>query len=194
VRSTRGALIALAGVLVVVAAALIWLGHRPRVAMVGDSLLYDARSEVHSHLRTWRVTISAFPGTTIGQQVPEAKRLAATRPRALVLVLGANNTIDGVKANDEREIDLMLATVQDVGCVKWLNVADSTSRPTFDGAAMEFDRLLASKVQGRSNVAVVDWAAAARGHPEWFKPGDIHLTAAGNASFARTISGALDGC
>jgi hypothetical protein len=195
VRSKSGALIvAICVAVVVVGSVLLWLGHRPRAAMVGDSLLFDARSQVHDDLRTWRVTISAFPGTTIGQQLPQAERLAATHPKALVLVLGANNTIDGVKGDDEHEVDLMVDAVRSVGCVRWVNVADATPRPTFNVAAEEFNRMLVAKTSGHSNVAVVDWAASARQHPDWFKPGDVHLTSAGSSALAKAISASLDGC
>jgi hypothetical protein len=185
---------AAAVVVVLVAGGLLWLGQRPRVAMVGDSLLFDSRDEVHNDLHRWRATVSAFPGTTIGQQLPEASRLVATRPRALVIVLGANNTIDGVKPNDLAELDQMLDAVSSVPCVRWLSVADATPRPTFNVAAKEFDDALRAHAAKHPNVTIVDWAATARPHPDWYKPGDIHLLEPGQAAMAKVISGSLDGC
>jgi hypothetical protein len=193
-RRTGGIAVAVVLVAGLVFAGALWLRHDPEVAMLGDSLLYLSEDEVRADLQGWQPDISAFPGTTIGQQLPEARRLVATHPKAMVIVLGANNTIDGVRDDDAAELDQMLDVLDAVPCVRWLNVADVTPRPTFNAAAEEMNALLQSHVAGHANVRIVDWAAAIHPHPDWFAPGDIHPVQAGQNVLAQEITGSLDGC
>ncbi len=54
------------------------------------------------------------------------------------------------------------------------------------------DATLATVAAGHSNVVLLDWAALARGQPDWFTDG-LHLTEAGKHAFAGEVRGAVLG-
>jgi hypothetical protein len=94
--------------------------------------------------------------------------------------MGNNNVL-----SEEQVVDIFEA-LKEQSRVIVVNTA--VPRPWRDG-----NNGLISQVSGRySNVRVVDWAAIAQGHPEYFAPDGVHLVGAGVATYVAEIAKYLD--
>lgn len=155
--------------------------------VVGDSIGVLSSPAIHDALDDVHVVVDAVDGATIAQQRRTISRVIATRPDALVIELGTNDMTTPLDTL-LTEVDDVLDEASDLDCVAWVPVR----LPTEHAAALN-DHLRA-EAAGRTNLHIVDWIAAADGHPDWFQPDGVHPNAAGQAGLAAAIADTVRSC
>ena len=121
----------------------------------------------------------------VGRQAPELLEAIlhdrANAPEGpVVLNLGNNNALT------ERQVVAILEALKAEPKVILVNTA--VPRPWRDA-----NNQLITAVSARyNNVQVIDWAAIAQGHPEYFAPDGVHLVPTGVAIYVEEISKFLD--
>ena len=159
---------------------------RAEVALVGDSLLHDARDEVED-ANLHHLSIRAMPGITIAQATHLVEEAAASRPDVLVIELGTN---DGVLSTEELSLTASLAvldTATSVPCVVWVAPAERND------ITRRLVAHLDQQARERPNLRILRWDEAAA-HPEWFAEDGVHHTDAGQVAFADAISEGIEDC
>ena len=145
------------------------------VTLFGDSVMLGARAAIYDAIPGAKVdaAVSRFPGAFTG-------RIAKTKNRgrlADVVVIHAGT--NGVMP--ESILRAMLDQLTDRKRVVVVNTA--VPRP-WRGPD---NKVISTVTKDYPNVVVVDWNAAAQGHPEWFVSDGVHLTGAGAQAFAAMI-------
>ena len=151
-------------------------GHA--ITAVGDSVMLGAVGDL----------TQALPGATVnaveGRQASGAFTLLATLLRQghlgsyVVLHIGTNGTID------PRALDSLLTSLAGRKVIL-LNL--HVPRPWQDLN----NAIISAAARNHPNVRLLDWAAAASGHPEWLWNDGIHLRPSGAAAYRDLILGAL---
>jgi hypothetical protein len=206
--SIVGVLIALAAVLGTVAvtvgrAAPAGAAVPDRLVLIGDSVTAGARRDLEAALG------ASFPGLVIDAEVCRGtlwscRTPSQTQPPStgrdvvqanagrlgtrLVVALGYND------APSAGQIDTFLTAARAAGATRVSWVAVSTRRGGATGTYARFNRDLVAAQARWPGLGVLDWDEASS-DPDadaWFSD-DVHLTAAGNAAFARFLRGALVG-
>lgn len=174
----------------------------PRVGVVGDSLIGGVKPLLTDSLIAagWRTYVRGDFGSSTAGEAGRIGDIVATRPEAIVIALGTNEVgkmalgtqdLDGVRG----DVRAAIQRVSPVGCLVWVGVNDSNGAsfgwPMWSWGA-PINRIITEELaaSGRAPGSVVyaDWAAASRGHPEYFNaPDDVHLSAAGNEAYNRLI-------
>lgn len=85
-------------------------------------------------------------------------------------------------------IDAILDGLRGTDAVFWLTIRPHPDHPERQAEINAAIRAAASR---RSNVRVVDVAAAFEGHPEWVDPDGVHFTEAGRLAFALLLADAV---
>ena len=166
---------------------------RPRVAAVGDSLLYnlDTRISAYTDIAyrddrafTGAVTdagyrpvlVSGRPGYATAELSDQVDTAVAARPDALVFVSGSNEAVDVARgqaptpdgASMADAIGAALDEMAGIGCVVWPTVTTQSNIPMYWGtqtwAPAEVNRALRDEAARRPNLHVVDWDALSAGH------------------------------
>jgi peptidoglycan/LPS O-acetylase OafA/YrhL len=138
-----------------------------------------------------RSLVETWGGQPNGQQV--ARRLLGGGYRGCwVLALGTNDTANVAVGSPVSRLDRirqLMALVQGQP-VLWVNVVSLLSSGDYSEANMRlWNRALVQACAMYPNLAVYDWAAAAR--RSWFIPDGVHYTSAGYAARSRDIARAL---
>lgn len=176
-------------VAVVAALALLGAGcgrlSEKEVALVGNSLLDEARDEVLASVRG-DVTIFAFPGVTMGGAAQNIQTAVAAEPDVLVIELGTNDALQRIDYVVPARTTLDMAA--DVPCVIWVQTAVDNEV----GDALRI--YLEEQARLRPNLRLVPWDELAANRPEWYVSDGIHHTAAGQEAFAEAIGEAVEDC
>jgi len=143
--------------------------------LFGDSVMLGARAAIYEAIPGAKVdaAVSRFPGAFTG-------RIAKTKNHgrlADVVVIHAGT--NGVMP--ESILRAMLDQLTDRKRVVVVNTA--VPRP-WRGPD---NKVINTVTKDYPNVVVVDWNAAAQGHPEWFVSDGVHLTGPGAKAFAALI-------
>ncbi len=101
----------------------------------------------------------------------------------LVVSAGTNDSVDTL-ATWRREVERVLTVAGPDRCVVWLTIARPKSR---GGDPEPFNRALSTLDKDRANLAVVDWAALVRRHPDWLVGDGVHGTLAGMTGRAQAV-------
>jgi hypothetical protein len=174
-----------------------------RVAIVGDSFVWTTTPEIKAAVRAewWRDATFSYPGVRTPTMRAQIRSMAASRPDAFVVSLGAGDTLALVGGewdwNTERaHLNGVLddLTAAGVGCVVWVG-----NNERFDGGAVDhwsrrINDELRAQLARRGLGVFADWTAAAAGRPEYFLADRSHFTPAGKAAFSRLIADALRHC
>ena len=145
------------------------------VTVIGDSVLLGAADSVRSLIKGARIdaAVSRMPGAVRGRvrSLSENGKLADT----VVIHTGTNGVIPEDIMRD------MLDMLKDRTKVVVVNAAvprvwEKPNNKVIENVAADYP-----------NVTVVDWHAAADGHPEYFVSDGVHLTTTGEKVFARLI-------
>lgn len=161
---------------------------RPNVVVIGDSLTAWSAPHVADTVRSmgWDVTVDARPGWTIRgfdaeRWVPIIQELMRTRDPSVVVIELGTNTCDGCTLS--AEIDEVLEAVGDRP-VRWLNVRTFVPIPKDPQGT---NRALADAAKRHSNLKIIDFDRAFRGHPEWVVSDQIHMSPEGARALALVI-------
>jgi hypothetical protein len=177
-----------------------------RVAVVGDSLMDNARPYLRSALDRagYSSVIDAQPSRRIPESVraPYSGVTAAFQVRATwgdadcwVIALGSNDLIFG---GDDPTIatsmiDSMLAAVTPNSRIWWVNLDyHRDPRVPFDfvRATASFNAALDARAAAREDLVVIDWFSLAESHLDWFFD-PVHVDAIGSRARADQVAEAL---
>lgn len=157
------------------------LGVSPAVAEVkalaiGDSVMLGAK---------WMLTKRDIAvDAAVSRQASSASAVIAKRaarlPAAVVMHLGTNGTLR------PRDCHAVMAKAGEGRTVYWMTIAAKRSWVAGNNRVI---RACVRRYPGRA--ALIDWAWAARRHPEWLYSDGIHLRPAGAKAYARLITDAL---
>lgn len=196
-----------AAVVVVAAAAVVTQATEPEgqvVAVVGDSITVLSANQIDDALARQHPTIDARMGATVGDMLPYADPLAASRPRQVVINLGTNDALHGTPVGQTSEdLARMIALFPAAECIHVVKV--NTHMHPEDGGVIaqraravndQIDRLVAT--DGR--IDTIDWdSIVARsidetGGSPLISPDTVHPTPNGSAVLAQAIGSAVSGC
>lgn len=143
--------------------------------LFGDSVMLGARSAIYDAIPGARVdaAVSRFPGAFTGR-IAKTKRIGRLAD-VVVIHAGTNGVLPESIMRD------MLDQLTDRERVVVVNTAVPRPWRAPDNA------VIAAVTKDYPNVVVVDWNAAAQGHPEWFVSDGVHLTSAGAKAYAEII-------
>jgi len=172
----------------------------PKVALVGDSLLFGAGWWTTHDLNQsgYQVWTDGDIGKTVADRKPKLLEMLASKPDVLVIELGTNDTGHAAREatpaqRDEalaRELDVArtaLDAARDVPCVVWVTPsAHVTQAVDAVGGADAHNRLAAKYTaaindvapRDHPNVTVADWSTWSASHPAWFDADGIHSNGA----------------
>ena len=162
------------------------------VLVLGDSLALGLYPYLASRLTDRRIEYVARVGssTTWARTQLERRAKLSALPPVLVVSAGTNDSVNTL-ATWRREVERVLTVAGPDRCVVWLTIARPKSR---GGDPAPFNRALAALDRDRANLAVVDWAALVRRHPDWLVGDGVHGTLAGMAGRAQAVADAVFAC
>jgi hypothetical protein len=177
------------------------LATRGAIALVGDSLSVQARLQQQATLLATGWSPAILNGA-IGRRIPlDAStqpplsgvaavgevRARGADPHTWIVELGTNDVV--VTGNDPRAMRSLVGEMLDaIGGghrVVWVTVYNGNDL----AASARFNAVLEQVAGARSDLMLANWAAVAA-TPGYLTDDDVHLTAAGQAAFARVISDA----
>ncbi len=177
-----------------------------RVAVIGDSLMDNARWYLSSGLRQagFVSIIDAQPSRRIPASVraPYSGVTAARQVRATwgeadcwVIALGSNDLIfgGGDPALAASLIDVMLASVTPGSSIWWVNLdyhRDPELSFDFVAATSTFNAALDARAALDESLMVIDWYSLAESHREWFFD-PVHVDTVGSRARAQQVVDAL---
>jgi lysophospholipase L1-like esterase len=178
-----------------------------RVFLVGDSVLASLAPPVSNRAQTviaaagFQVTIDAQVcrrSTTTGCTPPSsAANPARTPPDSALSVIEANPSMIGgvvvvmIGHNDNKatgfaaKVDTLLDALGPTTQVVWLTMNE------VDSSYVTGNRTLRAAAAARTNVSILDWAAAVKDQPRWTLSDGIHLTNSGADGIAALIRNRL---
>ena len=176
------------------AAAAARAGAKPRVTLITDSVGgalgwdpaaarifengFDARLELASCRRLTTLGCSAG-GVAPENALELIRRLGPGLGPNVVIDVGYNDYPTVYAPGIERILEALRAAR--VEHVFWVKLRAS-SRPY-----MESNAAIDAAARRHRDVSVIDWNACSSGHPDWFGPDGVHLTAAGAQGLARCL-------
>ena len=162
------------------------------VLVLGDSLALGLYPYLASRLTDRRIEYVAQVGssTTWARTQLERRAKGSALPPVLVVSAGTNDSVDTL-ATWRREVERVLTLAGPDRCVVWLTIARPKSR---GGDPAPFNRALSTLDGERANLAVVDWAAQVRRHPDWLIGDGVHGTLAGMTGRAQAVADAVFAC
>lgn len=185
----------------------VWLGAAPAtaqdtaptIAVVGDSLIYQAEhgstNDTTKHYLTNELNAAGWSAQVRAQSAADTNTLATwttwpNPPSVIVIALGSNDRrivngapfvpIETSKSNVRGYLDRWPGAVPIfVGIVE-------TAPRGLNITGPEWNTWVRTEAAARGGV-FVDWSAISRGHPEWFTSDLLHHTAAGQAAYRSAI-------
>jgi len=195
-----------------------WVGSGPRVAVAGDSLIYqlehDAMNDAQHHMTDafvaadYTVSTSTLIGASTGdlagfvQSSPSTAGWPGPGPHITVTALGVNDMhIDTTTGQPSTPVATAKANY-----TAYLNAVDAagsqcdvlveipnTTPWGLNQTGPSWNAFLASAAGSRVAV-VVPWAGTVAQHPEYLDAGGVHQTALGKAAYLAAILGAVEQC
>jgi lysophospholipase L1-like esterase len=167
---------------------------RPKVAVVGDSLAFEAADEVEGDLVGLDVDVRATPGVDAEDLSYELKDIPLDELAAIGVSVGTNDAFEGLTAAEEDELRAVASTLSRVPCVRWMTVAEGVGSEQRQAGARGVNELLGEIAEHHPGIEVVPWHLELADHPEWVAPDGVHHTEAGAAAYAARLSDALWDC
>lgn len=143
---------------------------------IGDSVMLGAK---------WTLTKRGIDvDAEVSRQASSAPRLVARRgdrlPPDVVVHLGTNGTLDAA------DCEAVMKAAGPERTVHWVTIA--AKRRWVPGN----NRVIRACIQRHpGRAALIDWAWAAKQHPEWLYADGIHLRPAGAKAYARLVANAV---
>lgn len=185
VRAFRRVAAAVVVALAVAASGCSLFDDRPPVAIIGDSITWQAASPIASTVgRDFSVDVRAVPGATIADMTDRASRMGRRDPEQLVVNLGTNDVVRNVSPNQSAaDLAVLLDQFPTVKCIhvvtvhnRIFNLIDGdfyTERSQATNAALQ-------AVAEQRGASIINWdaalgMAAASGTPDLLSD-TVHLT------------------
>lgn len=174
----------------------------PRVAAIGDSILFLARSEVISALTDrYQAWVTGIPGYSIGNALPELTNQLRSAPATVVVELGTDD-VNGNNTAWRTSFDTLTGMLGAVPCVAWININDTianyyasinSGHPVTIGT--DINTAIAQQIASNpTRMRLVDWKHAVETEPGLTVDG-IHPSDTGRLWLALQIRIATDsGC
>ncbi len=190
----------------------------PKVALVGDSLLFAAGWWTTHDLTElgYQAWTNGVIGQTVADRMPKLRQMLASDPDVVVIELGTNDaghaSREVTQERQDQALEAELAStrealdlVRDVPCVVWVTPSSHVRiAPEAVGGAEMHNRLAAKYTaavndeveRNHPNVIVADWSTWSASHPEWFDADGIHSNAveAGQRGMAALITTSVQQC
>lgn len=151
-------------------------------AVIGDSLVVAAGPYLPS---SWFV--DAHNGRALVDSVARLGQRPVRSAGCVVVALGSNDVSRRRTVVQEvRSIEAANQALSGHPCVLWPLVKVEQVAyygPGWRAAAMQWNRVVLAHADG----AVLDWAAEALGHPEYFLGDGLHMNHPGRAAYARFL-------
>ncbi len=158
--------------------------------VVGDSVTHDARDELAAR----GATVNSAPGVDIRSGRPGVRDLARRPRRPLVVALGLMDvSFWATQAQLARRLRPVLRDdARGVACVVWVDLKTTSGvHPQWRSRASAFNSLLGD-LAAEHGAHIATWSRFSVGHDVWFRPDGHHLTASGQAAYARWLAGRVD--
>lgn len=190
----------------------------PKIALVGDSLLFAAGWWTTTYLDKagYQVWLNGDVGKTVADRAPKLDEMLASKPDVVVIELGTNDvgqaSREVTRARQDEALERVLANARAaldraaaVPCVVWVTPSAHVNVAEVAVGGAEMHNRLAAKYtaaidaeaqQRHPNVVVADWSAWSAGHPEWFEADGIHSNTiqAGQRGMADLITQSVQQC
>lgn len=165
-------------------------GRRPRVAVIGDSLIEQSAAEQTTALRDagWDPTVFGDAGKALTASSIQAAIVVAASDRDLRVVVLATTSNDNARAAERAEIvgdDEALggygATLRRAlvllgdRCVVLVDARDAANEFYRGSFAARTNGELRRIADERPGTVVVAWSERSRPHPEWFVADQLHF-------------------
>lgn len=186
----------------------VWMGPEgaTSVSVIGDSLVYQAESEVGNDQQTrlladelvasgYRAHVSGWIGETTAAGYEDLWPSVADEPGLdiLVIALGTNDVNRSIPLEDSRAaLRTWLAEAGDVGCVALIGLNESAYAWQMDIFGPAYNQMLADEAAQLPNGIFVPWEPdlAIHGYT-----GDVHFpTNEARAQYRDTLHDAVDAC
>lgn len=134
-----------------------------RVTAIGDSVLLDYQGPLQTDIPGLLVTASVGRQWGEGEAIARYLKSLDALGAEVIVALGTNGPIT------DADFNAMMATLSGASRVVFVNV--HVDRPWQDAN----NAVIAGGVSRYPNVAMVDWAALASQHPQWFGGDGTHI-------------------
>jgi hypothetical protein len=198
------------------------VGNIPAVAVVGDSLAWQADTSIDSGLSRsgYEERVSANPGHALSSSWTQRQLKEDLRENhfgIIVIETASNDSFQIARANESvHKYSELLASVLRAAagrCVVVVNAkVDVTPFYYRPGDALALNRVISRAALTHSNERIVRWNQEARTHHSWFRPDLLHFTSmapsgllasdpppsshqsAGDKAFAQAIVAGVQSC
>lgn len=158
---------------------------RPRVLVVGDSIVLGARDALVRALddRGWEAVVDARVSRPTSEGAAALASLAPQPGDVVVVALGANDA--GALSAFRRRAGDVLDAARPASRVHWMTIREV--RPVYGPA----NDVIREVTAARPDAAVIDWHAASEGSAGLTAADGLHLTASGASAMARLVADAV---
>ena len=146
------------------------------VTLVGDSVMLGAQASIESIMPSAIVDAAESRQVSKGVSILETLASQGQLADTVVIALGTNGPFK--QAKGQELIDYLGSDRQ----IYWITTYGSAL--TWQEDSNSVIRAIADE---NDNVTVIDWAATASSHPEWFYSDSIHLNGDGRVAYAQLI-------
>lgn len=194
-----------------------WVGTGPKVAVVGDSLTWQAEHGSVSttdpyyerHALTDQLNANGYAARIAARSGADTRSLSMwgkwqSAPDVIVMALGTNDRRyepkpGMVPAGFPFQLHISQPNVVNYlnhcpnACVVYVGVVEAANRWRHNVYGPYWNYWLRQRAAATNGV-FVDWWSEAKAHPEWFTSDLLHHTAAGQAAYRNAITNAVDSC
>ena len=150
------------------------------VTLIGDSVMLGAEASIESILPSAVVDAAESRQVVKGESILENLNSTGSLYDTVVLALGTNGPFK--QETGQKMIDYLGSDRN----IYWITTYGSTL--TWQEESNDVIRAIAEE---NDNVTIIDWAAYAESHPEWFYSDGIHLNGDGRVAYAQLIYDSL---
>ncbi len=170
-------------------------GSGPTVAVIGDSITYQSRTQLHNALDDHSVKVSGLVGSTAAENMATARQYAPDRPAAVVINVGTNDALLSIPTTDTIAAYDQIIGQFAASCVVVVTISERGTGTTTDGHVYSPGRAAAINawMRGRGE-RVVDWEAAIAADPTLVVDDGMHPTETGKQRLANLIAAEVSTC
>ena len=155
----------------------------PRLWVMHDSIMYAASDELRAELPYHQANFSGWPGYTVGVAPGLVRHERHLIDNIAVVSLGTNYLRD--VAEFRRGVRDTLDALAGVKRVVWI------TPQLYRADINDVIDVLEDEARRRTNLELLDWTSVVADNPGLTRPGDVHLSPAGEQVYARLIADAV---